>query len=56
MSPKSIWLIDKRADLCHNPRQNRNVVRGLAKAVRLSLFLESHRRAKEDAKAIWVYL
>ena len=37
VSPKSILIIDKRASLRCNPRHNRNMARGLTKAVRSSL-------------------
>ena len=56
MSPKSIRMIDKWAALRRNPRHNRNVVRGLTKAVRSSLLVDSQRRADEAATAIGEFL
>ena len=49
MSPYSIRLIDNRADLCQNPRHNRNVVRGLTISVRWSLMAD-YRRQEEEAE------
>ena len=52
MSPNSIRMIDKQSYLRRNPRHNCNVARGLTKAVRRSLLVESWRRAKESATDI----
>ena len=56
MSPKSIRLINKCASLRHNPRQNRNMERGLIKYVQKSLMLEYCRQAKKSTTAIGGFL
>ena len=52
MSPKSTRLIDKHESLRHNPHHNRNVLRGLIKAVQRSLMVDSWGQAEEAAKSI----
>ena len=52
VSPKSILLIDRRAYLRRNPRHNRNISVGLAKAVRKYLMVKYLIRAEETATAI----
>ena len=52
MSPKSIWPIDKWAALCRHPCHNCNVERGLTKAVRSFLLVDSQIQAKDSAIAM----
>ena len=56
MPHKSIRLIDNQADLRPKLHHNHKVERGLAKAVRRSLFVDSWRRAEEAATAIGAFL
>ena len=56
MSPDSIRLTDKRAALHCNPRHNRNVARGVTRAVHRSLTEDSWRQAEEAATEIGTYL
>ena len=52
MSPASIRLIEKRADLRRNPCHSQNVARGITRAIRRSLTTDYQRLAEEAATEI----